>query len=50
MPFAAGRIAYHPAGETHEGLYRTERARHPRLQLPVITTADLFGGTWPTSP
>lgn len=43
MPFAAGRIAYHPAGETHEGLYRTERARYDQLQLPVITTADLFG-------
>lgn len=43
MPFAASRIAYHPAGETQEALYAQERARLEQLRVRVVSTNDLFG-------
>lgn len=44
MPFAADRIAYHPAGETQEALYRQERTRYEQARVRVVTTDELFGG------
>lgn len=43
LPFAADRIAYHPAGETQEALYRDERAAYDQAGVRVISTEELFG-------
>jgi pyruvate, water dikinase len=43
MPFAAPRMAYHPAGETQERLYLEEKAAYDQAKVRVVTTADLFG-------
>lgn len=42
MPFAAGRLAYHPAGETQEALYRAEHADLARRGVRTIDTEGLF--------
>ncbi len=43
LPFAASRLAYHPAGETQELLYREEKAAYDAAKVRVVTTAALFG-------
>jgi len=43
MPFAAGRIAYHPAGDTQEALYATEEAALRELGVRVVLSEELFG-------
>jgi hypothetical protein len=42
MPFAAAQLAYHPAGETQEALFRTEAAELDRRGVRAIDTATLF--------
>lgn len=44
LPFAADRVYYHPAGETHERLYDAERPEFDVRQIRVIGTEELFGG------
>ena len=44
MPLAAGKLAYHPAGDTQEALARTDAAALKRLGVPVISTDELFRG------
>ena len=44
MPFAAGRLAYHPAGDTQETLLRDDAARRGQLGVRVLTTDELFAG------
>jgi len=43
MPFAASRIAYHPAGETQRDLYELEQAIYDEAETPIISTQTLFG-------
>lgn len=43
MPFAAPRLAYHPAGETQERLYLEEKQKYTDAKVRVVTTAELFG-------
>ncbi len=43
MPFAAGRIAYHPAGDTQEALYAAEEAALRELGVRVVLSEELFG-------
>lgn len=42
MPFAVGRLAYHPAGETQEALLRRDAAELGRLGVRTISTTELF--------
>lgn len=42
MPFAAGRLAYHPAGDTQEALFARDRAELERLGVRSISTRELF--------
>ncbi len=44
MPFAAGKLAYHPAGDTQEALAATETGSFRRMKVPVLSTATLFAG------
>lgn len=43
MPFAEGRLAYHPSSETQRELYASETALFENAQTPVISTEQLFG-------
>lgn len=43
MPFACAQLAYHPAGDTQEALYREERAQFDQLGVRVVETSTLFG-------
>jgi pyruvate, water dikinase len=43
MPFAGTQLAYHPAGDTQEALYRQERERFDQLGVRVVQTSVLFG-------
>ncbi len=42
LPFAAGKLAYHPAGDTQEALYRTEQDALRDLGVRSVLTAELF--------
>ena len=42
MPFAAGKLAYHPAGDTQEALFAQDRAELERLGVRAISTRELF--------
>ncbi len=42
MPFAAGRLAYHPAGETQEALLLRDTAELRRLGVRTVSTRELF--------
>ena len=42
MPFAAGQLAYHPAGETQEALFRRDAAALEELGVLSISTSELF--------
>lgn len=44
MPFAQGRLAYHPAGDTQEALLQRDRGAYKRMKVPVVTTEQLFRG------
>ena len=44
MPFAADRLAYHPAGETQEALRREDAAELEALGVRAISTGELYGG------
>ncbi len=44
LPFAAGRLAYHPAGSTQEALYRDDAAALAAAGVRTVTTAELFAG------
>jgi hypothetical protein len=43
MPFVAGKLAYHPAGDTQEANLIAERAEFDHLGIRVVLTAELFG-------
>ncbi len=43
MPFAEGRMAYHPAGETQRALYERQQAAYDESGIPVISTEEVFG-------
>ena len=43
MPFAKELVKYHPSGETHRSLYNKEKQEFAHLNIPVITTKELFG-------
>lgn len=43
MPFAAGRLAYHPAGETHRELYESERSEYEARGIRHVSTEELLG-------
>ena len=42
MPFAAGKLAYHPAGETQEALFAQDAALLEELGVRSIATSELF--------
>jgi pyruvate phosphate dikinase-like enzyme len=42
MPFARDRLAYHPAGDTQQWLFKKEAKQYRRLGLPTISTRELF--------
>jgi pyruvate, water dikinase len=42
MPFAAGTLAYHPAGDTQEALFAQDAAELERLGVRSISTQELF--------
>ena len=42
MPFAAGKLAYHPAGETQEALFAQDAPRLRELGVRTILTTELF--------
>jgi pyruvate, water dikinase len=42
MPFAAAQLAYHPAGDTQEALFREDDARLRELGVRSVSTAELF--------
>jgi pyruvate, water dikinase len=42
MPFARGQLAYHPAGNTQEALFKRESAELKRLGVKSIDTSTLF--------
>lgn len=44
LPFAKGRVAYHPAGDTQEQLATREAAAFKRLKVPMLSTKELFHG------
>jgi len=44
LPFAAGHLAYHPAGTTQEARYRAEAAAYADAKVRVVTTDELFAG------
>lgn len=44
LPFARGRIAYHPAGSTQEALYAEEAGALKKARVSGITSAELFAG------
>ncbi|MEY2513749.1 MAG: hypothetical protein QOJ89_1107, partial [bacterium] len=42
MPFAAGKLAYHPAGDTQEALFALDADELRALRVRPISTAELF--------
>ena len=44
MPFAAGKVAYHPAGDTQEALFAQDAAELERLGVRSVSTRELFAG------
>ncbi|MBI1947905.1 MAG: hypothetical protein HYS27_19600 [Deltaproteobacteria bacterium] len=44
LPFAKGRVAYHPAGDTQEALAAAEASKLKRYKVPVVSTEKLFAG------
>jgi hypothetical protein len=42
MPFADGKLSYHPSGETQEGLYEEERAAFEAAGIPMVSTQAIF--------
>ncbi|MDP1848785.1 MAG: PEP/pyruvate-binding domain-containing protein [Solirubrobacteraceae bacterium] len=42
MAFAAGRLAYHPAGDTQEALFAQDAAQLQQLGVRSISTQELF--------
>jgi pyruvate,water dikinase len=42
MPFAAPKLAYHPAGDTQEGLFEEDEQRLNELGVRSVSTALLF--------
>jgi hypothetical protein len=42
MPFAAAKLAYHPAGDTQEALFTQDAAELERLGVRSIATQELF--------
>jgi hypothetical protein len=42
MPFAAGKLAYHPAGETQEALFARDADELRALRVRAISTAELY--------
>ena len=42
MPFAAAKLAYHPAGDTQEALFAEDAAELQRLGVRSISTKELF--------
>jgi len=44
MPFAAEKLYYHPAGQTHETLFQEERELYENSPMPTIGTDDLYAG------
>jgi pyruvate,water dikinase len=42
MPFAAEKLAYHPAGDTQEALFAQDAAELQRLGVRSISTKELF--------
>ncbi|HEV2785270.1 MAG TPA: PEP/pyruvate-binding domain-containing protein, partial [Solirubrobacteraceae bacterium] len=42
MPFAADKLAYHPAGDTQEALFAQDAAELERLGVRSISTQELF--------
>jgi hypothetical protein len=42
MPFAAGKLAYHPAGDTQEALFAQDAAQLERLGVRSVSTKELF--------
>ena len=42
MPFAAAKLAYHPAGDTQEALFAQDAAELQRLGVRSISTQELF--------
>ncbi len=44
MPFAAGKLGYHPAGDTQEALAASEAGALRRMKVPVLSTTALFAG------
>lgn len=44
MPFAKGKVAYHPAGDTQEALFKQEQASLKRAGVKTISTDELFHG------
>ena len=45
MPFAKGKLAYHPAGDTQEALFAQEKAAIDALGVKTVDTTKLFGAT-----
>lgn len=44
MPFTAGRLAYHPAGDTQEALYEQDAPLLEQLGVRTVATSELFAG------
>ena len=44
LPFAKGRIRYHPSGNRQRRLYAEQKERLETLGVPVITTEALYDG------
>lgn len=44
LPFSAGRLAYHPAGDTQEHLAELESEELSKLGVRVVSTTVLFAG------
>lgn len=44
MPFAVGKIAYHPSSETLRELFESEKDRYLDSNIRTIATNDLFSG------
>ncbi|MCU7924195.1 MAG: hypothetical protein KZQ88_16020 [Candidatus Thiodiazotropha sp. (ex Dulcina madagascariensis)] len=43
MPFVDEKLAYHPAGETHQTLYQREKAQYEQAGVKQVSTKALFG-------
>ncbi|MCU7933822.1 MAG: hypothetical protein KZQ99_02945 [Candidatus Thiodiazotropha sp. (ex Dulcina madagascariensis)] len=43
MPFVDEKLAYHPAGETHQTQYQREKAQYEQAGVKQVSTKALFG-------